>query len=331
LTTVRPLGACLLLAAAVPAAAQGFQLAPSSTTVLIGAPFEIMGTVDVPEGYSIGKPTQTSVREWEILDVGFAASAASGKGVDLTIRTAVFALGQQVLPALDWPLKGPGGSADRSLRSPEVAVTVRPPEPGLHDTGDIRDIKPPLSPPVWAWLLGLLAVLAAAGWAAHRYLRTRRKGAAAGTEAAPDNRTPEEIALDELESLPSLGLPVKDSYDRLSDILRLYLERRHDVPALSMTTHDLQRRLIRAELDPKARSLMKTLLDRCDLAKFARYLPAEHEFGRDCGTGKEIVHLLSPRIPEPPAPGGRSVEDLAAPGGRPSGPAAAGRSKGSPA
>lgn len=315
------LGLGLLGAALAPAGAQGFQLATTSTTVLIGSPFEIIGTVDVPDGFSISKPTQTSVGEWEILDVGFqtlTAKAGSagpeGKGVNLTLRAAVFALGQQTLPALDWPLKGPDGAPAGALQSTPVEVTVSPPALGLRDTGDIRDIKPPLRPPMWAWTLLLMSLLGLAGWLLHRRLRSRTGPGAEGGAEEEDRRTPEDIALDDLQALPSLGLPAKDFYDRLSDILRLYLERRHEIQALSMTTYDLQRRLIRAELDPKARSMLKTLLDRCDLAKFARYLPAEQEFGKDCESGRQIVRLLAPKAPEPPlaaaapGPGGPSRE-----------------------
>ena len=110
----------------------------------------------------------------------------------------------------------------------------------------------------------------------------------------PDPRPPHQIALDELDALPGLELSVKDFYDRLSDILRGYLERSLRVPALQMTTYDLQRSLSRTALDPALRGRLKSILDRCDLAKFARFLPAPEEYSRDIEEAKGIVRAAMP-------------------------------------
>ncbi len=185
-------------------------------------------------------------------------------------------------------------------------MSVRPPRPGLSEKGKLRDIKGPFSPPTWPWAAALLAAAVLLAAAALWYSRSREKIKIASTEPV-DTRPPEEIALADIEALPGEGLTIKDFYDRLSDILRLYLERRAGMSALSMTTHDLQRSMIHIQLDPKARSLTKALLDRCDLAKFARYTPAASEFARDCQTAREIVCILSPVRRNP-----KVIQDMAA-------------------
>ncbi|MFA5139773.1 MAG: hypothetical protein WC728_11135 [Elusimicrobiota bacterium] len=289
----------LLLLAACGAFAAGFQLAPTSTTVLIGMPFEILGTAEFPAGSTL-EPQPEAWKEkmgpWEILSVEFQPAQERGgaKAQDLRMRVAVFALGSQSLAPLDWTLKNAAGSAS-TLTSPAVEVTVQPPPPSLRDTGDIRDIRGPWSPRLWPWLLLLLAAAGAGAYAYDRYRKKKAALAAAGRGAVQDNRTFEEIALADLDALLTGGLPVKEFYDGISDILRTYLERRHNVQAMSMTTQDLQRHMIRGALEPKARSMTKNLLDRCDLAKFARYLPPEGERRKDCETGKEIVRILTPK------------------------------------
>lgn len=293
----------LLLASANAFAAGDFQLAPTSTTVLIGMPFEILGTAEVPAGSTL-EPRLEAWKEktepWAVLSVELQPPQERGAArvQDLKMKVAVFALGNQSLAALDWTLKNPDGSPT-AVTSPAVEVTVQPPSPSLRDSGDIRDIRGPWSPRVWPWVLLLLGALAAGAYGYRKY-RKKKDAVTGGQAAVPDNRTFEEIALAELDALLAGGLPVKEFYDGISDILRIYLERRHSVQAMSMTTQDLQRHMIRGALDPKARSLTKNLLDRCDLAKFARYLPPEGERQKDCETGKEIVRILAPKKEEKP-------------------------------
>jgi len=63
-----------------------------------------------------------------------------------------------------------------------------------------------------------------------------------------------------------------------------------------MTTYDLQRRLIDEQIDSQVRSMIKTLLDTCDLAKFARFLPQASESIRDCKKAETIINLLSKKF-----------------------------------
>ncbi|MFH2203991.1 MAG: hypothetical protein ABIJ96_12805 [Elusimicrobiota bacterium] len=280
------------------------------TTALIGSPFEITGEADLPQSYALRPPETDAQRgEFEILSVQFGApvSADGRKRLPIRIRAAGFALGEQEVPAMEWRLLGPDGSV-AALQGPPVRITIIPPKPGEHDTGDIRDIKGPFAPPLWPWiLLSVLLLLAAVACLYYAFWRKPRAERGGEKSAPEDARTFEEIALDEIEALPGLGLPTKEFYDRLSDIVRLYLKRRCGITALQMTSCDLMRETRRAKLDDKARSLMKLLLDHCDLAKFARHQPQESQFPADCVTAKDIIGILSPGKREAGA-----VRDLAA-------------------
>jgi len=193
-----------------------------------------------------------------------------------------------VLPSLPWTLKAPDGSAE-TVFSPPVRLSVAPPESAAKKDAQPLDIRGPMSPSAWPWILSTLVLLCALLYPLHRLLRSKTPAAAAASEP-PDLRTPDQKALDDLDALLGLSLPVKEFYDRLSDILRLYLSSRFSVDALRMTTCDLLRALRSPEAEEAgARPMTKALLDRCDLAKFARFEWPEPERRRDVEAAREVV------------------------------------------
>ena len=247
------------------------------------------------------------------MEFGAPASAGGQKRLPILIRASVFSLGEQTLPAMEWRLLGPDGSA-KMIASPPVRVTITPPKLDENDTGELRPIKGPYEPPLWPWLTSAALLLLAAGAAFYWFYLRRRIAAVLRKKEPVDTRTFEEIALDEIETLPGLGLSPKGFYGRLSEIVRLYLERRCGILAMRMTSYDLNRELRRARLDDQARMLTKRLLGRCDLAKFARHCPKDSQYPEDCGTAKEIICILSPVQRD-----AGSVQDMASspPGGKP--------------
>jgi hypothetical protein len=293
----------LLLASTAGAQTARFELAPEAPTALIGAPVEISGTAAFPSRFSLQTGlTGQDTGAFEIVSVEAGAPRTEGAlaSVPVRLKVAVFALGEVTLPALNWTLRAADGS-ESVLQSPPVRLKITGPK--VEEGADIRDIAGPFAVRVWPWLL--LAALAAAGLLAWgwRAAARRRQGGLAEPAAPPDNRTPDEIALDELRQLAGLELPVKEYYDRISDILRLYLERRYELPALRMTTGDLTRRLAGTPATVEARGMTRNLLERCDLVKFARYLPADEDRRKDVNSAGHIVVLTRPPKPETLTPG----------------------------
>ncbi|MFA6029271.1 MAG: hypothetical protein WC969_05420 [Elusimicrobiota bacterium] len=300
----------LLLLAAAPARAvpASFELSPATTTVLLGAPFDVTGTARLPEGSRLALALQgNATGAYEILEVRVEPAPPEGGSAvfRLRLKAAAFELGETALPALPWTVV-PAAGAPEEVLSPPVRLSVIPPQ-SFTQAPEMHDIREPLSPALWPWLLILLALGSLVGWLWER--RRRRKGGSGADAAggAPDLRTPEQFALDELDLLPGLGLPPKDHYDRMSDIVRAYLEKRYGLPALRMTTYDLLRAL-RPVDPPSVRAVAKNLFERCDLAKFARYAPEERERTLDLENAREIVRQASrqafaERLAAPP-PGG---------------------------
>lgn len=285
-------------------------LSIDSSEVLIGSPFEITGIADIPKGAALRAPAENEDLQkiFEILSVKFGKPKIDGerKALPITIRLSAFALGEQNLPAMAWTLMRRDGSSV-TLESPPVHVTVTPPPPNSEDSGDIRNIKDPLAPVFWPWILSGVILLVIIAAAIYYYAWGRHAAHPVKTAAPKDTRSFEEMALQDIDALSGLTLAPKDFFDRLSDIVRMYIERRCLIRALQMTSHDLLKNMMRAKLVPEARTQMKTLLAHCDLAKFAKHHPEKSQYTSDCDIARSIIGLL-----KPPPPQTAPTHDLAA-------------------
>ncbi len=142
---------------------------------------------------------------------------------------------------------------------------------------DIRDIKAPVEiPGGWVWLwwtLGALAVTTAV-WLAVRYgLKRRARARAPEIAVPPDVRARNRLR----EALAFIHQP-QPFCTRVSDTLRIYLEERFRFHAPDRTTEEFLDELqSSAMLSLEQKRSLGDFLVRCDLAKFARYVPGEPE------------------------------------------------------
>jgi hypothetical protein len=142
--------------------------------------------------------------------------------------------------------------------------------PSTDDTtGDIRDIRGPISIPYqWLWAMyvvaGLLAI--AALYALWRWIRSRVKIKA---------KLPYEIALDKLEAARAFMTEdtVREYAFMVSEIIRSYIEQRFGEKAQRRTTEEFLSDLLQQTNTPLAeyRDLLADFLNHCDLPKFARW------------------------------------------------------------
>ncbi|MDD4644844.1 MAG: hypothetical protein PHY99_02535, partial [Bacteroidales bacterium] len=114
------------------------------------------------------------------------------------------------------------------------------------------------------------------------------------------------LALEQLDELMKEKLwqqgKIKLYYSRLTDILREYIERRFDVPAMEQTTEDIMRDFNRnGYTNEGIRKELKALLELADLVKFAKWYPVaeEHEASQQSAYDfiirtKPVVNLRKP-------------------------------------
>ena len=123
------------------------------------------------------------------------------------------------------------------------------------------------------WLLALLLVAAAI-----YFYRRFRKQQQPEKYKAPEIILPaHELALRELIALrdnkyPERGM-LREFFTEISEILRRYMERRYEFPALEMTTWDLEQELSRERYPQILVHQSLPVLRESDLVKFAKYLP----------------------------------------------------------
>lgn len=161
-----------------------------------------------------------------------------------------------------------------------VSVTADDPIAGYApvakpEGGKFTDVLPNWFTDYW-WVLLILAALAGVAiWAFRRY---KKEGSVLPKKPQP---TPYEAAMRDLRELKTKNLweqgLEKEYFTRLTDILRVYLQRRFGINAMEMTTREIMERLYNSDIKDK-REYMRQILSVADFVKFAkvRPLPADN-------------------------------------------------------
>ena len=138
----------------------------------------------------------------------------------------------------------------------------------------------------WVWPAGVIAVIGGGSW-----LFLRRKGY---TELVRIFKPAHEIAYERLKALVADDLikagKIKEFYERISDILRHYIEHRFDLRAPERTTEEFLTELavtdVLAETD---KQLLGEFLKHCDLVKFAKHEPATEQIQQTFDSVKDFI------------------------------------------
>lgn len=107
-------------------------------------------------------------------------------------------------------------------------------------------------------------------------------------------------AMNELEKLYPLKLwkagKHKIYYTKLSDIVRIYIERRYDIGAMEMTTDEIFLKLKDIEVPIDAQTKLREFLVLSDLVKFAKMEPTEDENEDSFKQAYSFVMVTKPEI-----------------------------------
>ena len=154
---------------------------------------------------------------------------------------------------------------------------------------DIEDVleMPRQASYTWVWALVVVAVAAAAGlWL---YLRRKRV-----KELVRIFRPAHEIAYERLRALVKEDLvgagKIKEFYERISDILRHYIEHRFSLKAPERTTEEFLAELANTEVLPAAeKQRLGEFLKHCDLVKFAKHNPTTQQIQETFDLVKDFI------------------------------------------
>tara|TARA_B100001059_G_C17659974_1_gene488955 strand:- start:56 stop:910 length:855 start_codon:yes stop_codon:yes gene_type:complete len=159
----------------------------------------------------------------------------------------------------------------------------------LEEGAELKDIKQPMEAPIswsdiWPWLVGIL-FFALIVFLLKKYVLNKKEEI---KSEKPKVIIPADIiALKELITLEKAKIwqegKIKKYHSSLSEIVRRYTEQRFQFIALELTTEEIIDEL-KSKLKQEQIQNLKTLLERADLAKFAKSKPTENE-------NKESMHL----------------------------------------
>ena len=273
--------------------------------VRIGELFHLDLAVEQPVGLSVDFPVirDTLVDKVEVLESHPADTVVSDEVLQISKRYTLTSFDSglyQVPPLLfhfrqgDW--KDSLGTYPLYLLVHTVAVD-----------SSIYDVKSPIHMPVgfmevFPYLIGGLALVVCVGiliW----YIRKRRSGKPVFLPEKPAEPA-HVIALRELNVLQEQKLwqqnEFKKYYTRLTEVIRRYMERRYNIPAMEMTSHEtLQAWSASGEDREDLTGSLRSLLNLADLVKFAKEKPLATDNEENLERAFDFVHKTKWMAPEP--------------------------------
>ncbi len=244
----------------------------SARKVKLGESLRLTVQVTADPGVALKLPPADSFTfgPWEVRDAVLTDEPPVGgqKRWKYTFRLAPWEVGPQKVPPLTLSYQFAGERREASTRAVEIAVGEPEPEP----KGEIRDFAglDPLPVPVWVYLLVALSglVTLALFWMGIRALRRTLLARKPVPELGPTEWT-----LRELDRLSDLSQT--EQYERFTQVLRIWLARRHQLPVLERTTTEILNDLRARSFPPEQIQVVREVLDEGDLVKFARQVPGD--------------------------------------------------------
>jgi hypothetical protein len=158
----------------------------------------------------------------------------------------------------------------------------------------------------WVIVIVLLAI-GVFIWAMRRY---RKEGTVLKKKPEP---TPYEVAMRDLRQLKSKNLweqgLEKEYFTRLTEILRIYLDRRFGINAMEMTSREIMDHLYNSDVKDK-RDYVRQILSVADFVKFAKVRPLPADNIEAYENAVKFVEETKP-VPAVPAEGAAAPEGAA--------------------
>jgi hypothetical protein len=247
-------------------------------------------------GYEMQMPKVDKLENFGIVDWNNLGKRLDDKNNVVTTyqyRLEPFLSGKYEIPAFTFQFHDANdANAKHELASEPIAVEVTSLLGDQRANLVIDDIEDVVEMPKpahrwWLWMLGVLGVAAVPGvWL---LLRSRR-----AKELVRIFRPAHELAYARLRALVAENLveqgKIKEFYERISAILRHYIEDRFDLHAPERTTEEFLAELRFTEtLAPADKKVLEEFLTHCDLVKFAKHDPTTEQVQRTFDLVKDFI------------------------------------------
>ena len=165
----------------------------------------------------------------------------------------------------------------------------------LEEGAELKDIKQPIEEPIgwsdiWPWLLGIV-LLALVIYLLKKYVfntKPKIKKVIPKVIISADVTAIKELKKLNKQQLWQSG-KIKEYQSEISEIIRRYAENRFNFIALELATHEILSEL-KSHLNAEQLANIGTLLQRADLAKFAKSKPNNSENEESMTLAKQFVN-----------------------------------------
>jgi hypothetical protein len=196
------------------------------------------------------------------------------------ILTAVYKTGKFSFPPIPLKLKTADGKTTAIATSPvniEIQSVLAGKDQNLKDLKKQAEIPEPFRWLFWLGMTLACIILAATSWFLWR--RNRKRQVSLTPEQTRDLLALAEADLRDLlaRGLPGSGME-KQFYVLLSEIVKRILEPGYEIHTAEQTTSEIMQSLTgRGTIETKKMELIESFLLRCDVVKFAKYIPSKSE------------------------------------------------------
>jgi hypothetical protein len=286
-------------AAAVPPLPAGISIRVDANpkTATVGDPIQLDLDISMPQGSlaEIPKPVAQSA-DCSIIDFfpgpalpdanksqEFARPVPPRTGAFIHHRArvifAIYRTGKFTFPSIPVKIKTAGGK-ETTVSSPPVDIRIQSilaeKHPALRDLKKQAELPEPTRWLLWGILALSVCILCAILW---RFWRRRRKPVALTPAQRQDLL---ELAEIDLRNLLAQGFPEsgkeKQFYVLLSDIIKRILSAGYGIHTAEQTTSEIMEALNRnTVLGSEEEKKIESFLLRCDVVKFAKYVPSGNE------------------------------------------------------
>lgn len=262
--------------------------------ILIGDQFTLQLKGEVAEGTNF---------QWPIIpDTVSGLDFVDISKIDTLSKDGVWKLSQKLtLTSFDSgyvaipPLTLKAGNDEASSQALAVAVEF----PQLSEEQDLYDIKEPLEPP-FDWIplligLGIGIVLIVGTWFYIKWLKKRKNR----VKLTPEQMlTPYEYAQLQMTEIEKEQLyqagKIKEYYSRLTDVMRLYMERQMGINAMESTADELIEKMREIRLPKELQERIDELIHLSALVKYAKEKPGVGQNESALKTVKAFLEQTKP-------------------------------------
>lgn len=276
----------------------------SETEVTVGDPIILRLGVAYPSSSQVILPVlPTKWDKFEVQSQSPVVISNMDDGTELitqVIQIVAFAPGDYITPDFSVTIRDNSGDITE-VQVPNSLVKVS--SVLIGDDLNLREIKQQADlsiSPLWPWVGGLVILVLVIVACCVYYVLSHRKDDVLDKKPSFDTRTPYEMAWDDLNKIAAMDLPSqnqqKNHYTLVSNCLREYIGRDIGFPAIDLTTAEIRMHLRQTDLESSLSRKIVTLLEDCDLVKFAKYIPEIQEsYEITCRT-RRILTLIEGTI-----------------------------------